>query len=216
MNYPNFNEERKLGRRGYKRVAGLDESGRGPLAGPVMVAAVIIRNTDGKRRRIKFFRKIKDSKKLTPRKREEWFCWLTSQINIKWATARVSEKAIDKINILEATRLAMKKAVKNLKRKIGQEPDFLIVDGNRDLPNIKISQKCIVKADEKVISCSAASIISKVKRDRIMERYHKQYPQYGFDKHKGYPTKRHRQMLRKYGPCKIHRKSFKPVKLMKS
>lgn len=205
MRYPNFREEKKLRRKGYRVVAGLDESGRGPLAASVVAAAVVINSS------FKFqvlgLEDLKDSKKLTPKKREEFYKILTNHPQIKWGIGRVSEKVIDKINILEATKLAMIKAIKKLKRK----PKFLIIDGNFKL-NLPIPQKSIIKADEKVFSCIAASIIAKVYRDRIMRRYHKKYPQYGFDKHKGYPTWQHRKMLKKHGPCKIHRKTFKPVK----
>ena len=154
--------------------------------------------------------KINDSKKLTPRKREKLFKILTNPPaggpQIKWGIGRVSEKVIDKINILEATKLAMKIAIQKLNKK----PKFLIIDGNFKI-NSSISQKSIIKADEKVFSCASASILAKVSRDRMMERYHQKYPQYGFDQHKGYPTKLHRKMLKKYGPCKIHRRTFKPV-----
>jgi ribonuclease HII len=198
MKYPNLNEEKKLWRKGFKRVVCLDEAGRGPLAGPVVAAAVsIIANCKLQ------IANLKDSKKLTPKKREEFFKILTKHPNIEWGIGRVSEKVIDKINILEATKLAMIKAIKKLKRK----PDFLILDGNFTI-DLGIPQKPIIKADEKVFSCSAASIIAKVTRDRIMVRYHKKYPQYGFDRHKGYPTKLHRRLLKKYGCCGIHRKTF--------
>ena len=209
MKYPTLNEEKRLWRKGFKRVACLDEAGRGCLAGPVVAAAVIIK--DKKLNRAKLLRlnldSINDSKKLSPKKREGFYKILTKHPQIKWGIGRVSEKVIDKINILEATKLAMEKAIKKIKPK----PDFLILDGNMKL-KINIPQKSIIKADEKVFSCAAASIIAKVTRDRIMERYHKKYPRYGFSKHKGYPTKMHRKKLKKYGPCKIHRKSFRPVK----
>jgi len=190
------------------------------LAGPVVAAAVIIdsriftnmaANITNKHSR-KFvpkfvdFRDVKDSKKLTPKKREELYSLITKNSNLEWGIGKVSEKVIDKINILEATKLAMEKAIDNLKTK----PDFLILDGNFRIDS-KIFQKPIIKADEKVFSCSAASIIAKVTRDRIMERYDKKYPRYGFKKHKGYPTKFHFRVLKKYGPCKIHRKTFWPV-----
>jgi len=201
MKYPNFREEKKLWRRGYERVVGLDEVGRGPLAGPVVAAAVIIiKNLKLKIKNLP----IRDSKKLSPKKREEFYKILTKNPNIEWGIGRVSERVIDKINILEATKLAMGKAINNLKSKI----DFLILDGNFRIKT-KIPQKSIVKADEKVFSCAAASIIAKVNRDKLMMRYHKKYPQYGFDKHKGYPTRLHRLMIKKHGFCKIHRKSFR-------
>jgi ribonuclease HII len=204
MEYPNLNEEKKLWKKGYKRVACLDEAGRGSLAGPVVVAVVMIK---------KFsifnfqFLKIRDSKKLTPKKREELYKFLKKCSDIEFAVVKVSEKIIDKINILEATKLAMKRAVEKLKVK----PECLILDGRTKI-NVKIPQKTIIGADEKVFSCACASIIAKVTRDRLMKRIHKKYPNYGFDNHKGYGTKMHKKMLRKYGPCKIHRKSFRPVK----
>jgi len=215
MKYPNLKEEKKLWRKGYKRVAGLDESGRGPLAGPVIAAAMRIKpRLNSKFKHLQ----LKDSKKLTPKKREEFYKFLIKNPAIEWGIGRVSEKVIDKINILEATKLAMKKAFKNLNCKLQiancRKVAFLILDGNFKL-DLPIPQKSIIKADEKVFSCAAASVIAKVTRDRIMKRYHKKYPRYGFDKHKGYPTRLHRRMLKKYGPCKIHRKSFKPVKACK-
>lgn len=217
MKYPTLQEEKRLWKKGYKRVACLDEAGRGPLAGPVVAAATIVKNPkkpygeqSGKLRNLD----IKDSKKLSPKKREELFKILTNPPaggpQIKWGIGRVSEKVIDKINILEATKLAMKRAVEKLSKK----PNFLILDGKMKL-DLPISQKSIIKADEKVFSCAVASILAKVTRDKMMERYHQKYPKYGFDRHKGYPTKLHRKMLKKYGPCKIHRKSFKPVKACK-
>jgi len=199
----NFKEENRLWRKGYKRVAGLDEAGRGPLAALVVAAVVCVNPKRHKALKTKMAG-IKDSKKLSPKKREEFYQLITKSPAIKWGIGRASEKVIDRINILEATKLAMNRAVKNLKKK----PDFLILDGKMEL-DLPISQKSIVKADEKVFSCQAASIIAKVRRDRLMRRYHKRYPQYGFDRHKGYPTKHHRKMLKKYGSCKIHRKSFR-------
>lgn len=182
-------------------MACLDESGRGPLCGPVVAAAVMIKKFPISNFQ---FSGINDSKKLTAKKREEFYKILTKHQQIQWGIGRVSEKVIDKINIFQATKLAMKKAVQKLKKK----PNFLILDGKIKL-NLPVPQKSIVKADEKVFSCMAASIIAKVTRDRIMQRYHKKYPSYGFDKHKGYPTKYHRKMLKKYGRCAIHRLSFK-------
>ena len=221
---PSLAPEKKLWRKGYKRVAGLDEAGRGPLAGPVVAAVVMIKmsksNLKSKILNLKSnFKGIKDSKKLTPKKREEFYKLIVKSPFWEWGVGRVSEKVIDKINILEATKLAMVKAVKKLKRK----PDFLILDGNFILPakalakagiNKSITQKSIVKADEKVFSCALASILAKVWRDRIMQRYHRKFPGYGFDKHKGYGTKQHFKMLKKYGPSLIHRLTFTPVKKM--
>jgi len=207
---PNFQVEKRLWKKGYKTIAGLDESGRGSLCGPVIAAAVsIIPNS-------KFLiPKLRDSKKLTPKQRDRFYKALTKHPAVKWGTGRVSEKVIDKINIKNAAELAMEKALKNLEKKIGKKTDFLIIDGNQ-LKNYKLktkNYKLIIKADEKVFSCAVASILAKVTRDRIMKKIHKKYPKYGFEKHKGYPTKLHCQMLKKYGLCKVHRKSFKPVRI---
>jgi len=206
MKKPSFQEEKKLKKKGYEKIAGLDEAGRGCLAGPVVAAAAIIDWRMFFQRR-GVFKNVNDSKKLSPKKREELYKILTNHPAIEWGIGCVSEKVIDRINILEATKLAMEKAIHRLKSK----PDFLILDGRMSL-NLKTSQKSIVKADEKVFSCAAASIIAKVTRDRIMGKEAKKYPLYGFDKHKGYPTEYHRKMLKKNGSSKIHRKTFQPVK----
>ncbi|XOB46276.1 MAG: ribonuclease HII [Candidatus Nealsonbacteria bacterium] len=216
MRYPNFSEEKKLWKKGFKKVVGLDEAGRGPLSGPVVAAAVLIKSIRKIRAKFVDIRDVKDSKKLSPKKREELYKILINHPQIKWGIGKVSEKVIDKINILEATKLAMKRAVKNLEKKIKKKKrlnliEFLILDGRMKL-DLDILQKSIIKADNKVFSCAAASIIAKVSRDRMMRRYGKKYPQYGFSKHKGYATKLHLKRLKKYGPCSIHRKSFRPVK----
>lgn len=228
-------EEKKLRKKGYKKVACLDEAGRGCLAGPVVVSAVVITtaNIENQKSKIKnILKEVKDSKKLSARKREELYEILTKHHQIEWAIGRISEKVIDKINILEATKWAMKMAVKRLERKLKESQnnifsngrrkrcyqeagvDFLILDGKLTL-DLPIAQKSIIKADEKIVSCQIASIIAKVTRDRIMKRYHLKYPKYRFDKHKGYPTKLHLKMMRKYSFCEIHRRSFKPVKKIK-
>ncbi len=226
MENPNFNEEKKLWRRGYKLVVGLDEAGRGPLAGPVIACAITVRQIPNSKFQAL---KLRDSKQLTEKQREKFYKILTRNSDIEWGVGIVSEKIIDKINILEATKLAMKKAVKNLEKKINlkknikkqscqilrdrvksdmkKSAEFLIVDGKMNL-NITLPQKSIIKADKKVFSCAAASIIAKVTRDRIMKKYDKKYPQYGFKKHKGYPTRAHFAVLQRLGPCPIHRKSF--------
>jgi len=238
VRYPNLKEEKKLWKKGFKLVVGLDEAGRGPLAGPVVAAAVIVKKvvktttlpppSHAERGPLSSL-PIRDSKKLSPEKREEIYKILTKVSWLEWAIGRVSEKVIDRINILEATKLAMEKAIKNLEKKYSHgririsrdkkpserfsHADFLILDGKMKI-NSDIPQKSIVKADNKVFSCSIASILAKVSRDRIMKRYDKKYPQYGFNIHKGYPTKFHLKMLKKYGPCKIHRQTFYPVKTL--
>jgi len=220
MRYPNFNEEKKLWDQGNKFVVGLDESGRGPLAGPVVAVALMI-NINPKKysdilNKVRIFLKIKDGKKLSEEKRQGWNEKIINHKNIQWGIGVVSEKIIDKINILEATKLAMEKALKDLScksdgRRIGRTADFLLIDGNFKI-NSQTPQKSIIKADEKVFSCTAAGIIAKVARDRIMIRLHKKYPRYGFKNHKGYGTQLHLQKLKRFGPCPIHRKSFSPVR----
>lgn len=237
MKYPSLKEEKKLWKRGLKKVVCLDEAGRGSLAGPVVAVAVMIINSQFETRNPKQYLNsnfrnakpvsdfvlrasnlnLRDSKKLSPKAREKFYKILTTHPGILWAIGKVSEKIIDKINILEATKLAMKKAIKNLNYKLkiaNCKIDCLILDGNFKI-DLPIPQKSIIKADEKVFSCAIASILAKVIRDRIMMKYHKKYPQYRFDLHKGYPTRLHLRMLKKYGPCEIHRKSFGPVRTCK-
>jgi ribonuclease HII len=235
MRYPNLKEEKKLWKKGFKVVVGLDEAGRGPLAGPVVAAAVSIKNPKSqipnpKHKGFGHLKignwnlfgiwnlefgnlRIRDSKKLTPKQRGKLYKLITKCPFVEWGIGKVSERIIDKINIKNAAELAMEKALKNLEKKIKKKADFLIIDGNHiNSKNLKArNHKLIVKGDEKVLSCAIASIIAKVTRDRIMEKYAEKFPEYGFEKHKGYPTKFHLKMLRKYGPCKIHRKSFLPV-----
>lgn len=204
----NLGEEEGLWAAGYKMVAGVDEAGRGPLAGPVVAAAVLVGKKSKENKKLKVLQeKVRDSKKLSSLQREEIFRAISDCPGIKWAAASVSEKIIDKINIKNAAELAMEKTVK----KLGRPPDFLIIDGNA-LKNKwlkKIKHKLVVGGDGKVFSCAAASIMAKVTRDRMMKKYHKKYPHFGFDKNKGYPTKFHYEALKEKGPCKIHRKSFR-------
>ncbi len=204
--------EKRLKKRGCKIIVGLDEVGRGALSGSVTAAAVSVQKFSIFNSQ--FSKELKDSKKLSPRKREKIFRILRNLSGVEWGIGRVSEKIIDKINVFQATKLAMKRAIDNLiskNKKQNVKIDFLLIDGNFSI-NSDISQKSIVKGDEKVFLIKLASIIAKVSRDKSMLRYHKQYPKYRFDKHKGYGTRLHFKMLRKYGPCKIHRKSFSPMK----
>ncbi len=182
-------------------IIGLDEAGRGPLAGPVVAVAVRIKKINDFN---KFGLKITDSKKMSPIKRIELCRFFSVNPVIEWGMGTVSEKRIDKINILEATKIAMQKSLK----KINYNNSLLIIDGNFEI-KADCEQKSIIKADEKIIECSIASIIAKVKRDEIMEKYHRKYPWYGFDSNKGYGTKKHFNAVKKHGLCQIHRKSFK-------
>lgn len=180
-------------------MAGVDEAGRGPLAGPVVAAAIIFPPDY-------FNGEVRDCKKLSSRKREELFNLLKEKA-LSWSVALVPPKEIDEINILSASLEAMRKAVLKLKVR----PDLILVDGIHKIPLLDIPQKVIPKGDELCFAISAASIIAKVVRDRIMCAWDKVYPEYGFSKHKGYPTKEHRAALLRYGPSPIHRKSFKGV-----
>jgi len=202
---PDFCREEKLFKKGYKNIAGIDEVGRGPLAGPVVAAAIIFSRNKLLNKLLEIG--IRDSKLLSPKKRE-YLAELILEKCHSWSTGVVSEETIDKINILEASMLAMKKAVEKLKIK----PDFLLIDGNHTIANYPVSQIAIPRADQYVFSVSAASIVAKVTRDKILVDLDKKYPAYGFAQHKGYGTKFHLEMLKKIGPCEIHRKSFSPIK----
>ncbi|MDP2664680.1 MAG: ribonuclease HII, partial [bacterium] len=212
MRYSTLEEERRLWKNGYRLVAGIDEVGRGPLAGPVVACAVAMINSKFEYRNQKQYQnlnvqnlKLRDSKQLSAKQREELYKILINHRALEWGKARVYPSVIDRINIFHATKLAMKRALENLQKKLqNRAVDFVILDGNMTL-DISIPQKAIVKADEKVLICAAASIIAKVKRDRLMNRYHKKYALYGFDKHKGYGTKLHIATLKKHGLCDIHR-----------
>ncbi|MBW2599431.1 MAG: ribonuclease HII [Deltaproteobacteria bacterium] len=188
--------ELRASRRGFDAIAGVDEAGRGPLAGPVVAAAVIFPSgyTNGE---------IRDSKKLTPRKRETLYKIIGDDA-ISIGLGAIEASAIDRINILQATLAAMKMAVLNLPT----QPDYILIDGINNI-NISIPQETIIRGDSLSVSVAAASIIAKVSRDQIMDRYHVLYPQYNFLKNKGYGTKEHREAVKKYGRCKIHRRSFR-------
>lgn len=177
----------------------MDEAGRGPLAGPVVAAAIILPS--------EFFHDdVRDCKKLSPDKREKLFDLLKEHA-LSWAVGLATPEEIDRMDILSASLEAMRRAVLRLKVK----PDILLVDGIHRIPSLDIPQKAIPKGDELCFAISAASIIAKVIRDRIMCALDKVYPEYGFSKHKGYPTKEHKLALMRYGPSPIHRKSFKGV-----
>lgn len=182
--------------KGYQVIAGIDEVGRGPLAGPVVACAVILPPKCS-------ILGINDSKKLSPTKREEFFDKIKKEA-LAVGIGIMSPETIDCINILQATYKAMEEAIKGL----STSPQILLIDGNNKIPNILIPQQTIIKGDERSISIAAASIIAKVTRDRLMDAYHELYPQYGFIKNKGYGTKEHIDAIKAYGLCPIHRKSF--------
>ena len=198
---PNLFFEKNLVESGYKYVAGVDEAGRGPLAGPVVAAAVILPEEFSSNQ-------LNDSKKLSSSKREKIYNELMNvDSKVISAFAVIDEVVIDKINILRATHMAMAQASSNL----SIEPSFVIIDG-MPIKDFPFNNESIIKGDSKSLSIAAASVIAKVERDRIMLNYSKEYPEYKFEKHKGYGTKLHLDALKKFGPCKIHRKSFAPVK----
>ena len=181
---------------------GVDEAGRGPLAGPVVACAAVLPRTFRDRR-------IDDSKKLTPRRRNVLYDHLRPRV--RWAFGLGTVDLIDERNILQATHHAMKLAVANLLRRYpGLSPDLILVDG-RPVPDLGFPQKAVPGADGKSASVAAASILAKVFRDRIMTALERSYPQYGLARHKGYPTREHKRRLARFGPAKIHRKSFSPV-----
>ena len=186
---------------GFKSLAGVDEAGRGPLAGPVVASAVIVRD-------FSFDHPVNDSKKLTPRQRERAFeeilrkCWVGIGV--------VEHHVIDQINILQAAMRAMEEAV----RKLPENPDMVLIDGP-SLPGIGVCpQTPIIDGDAKSFSVACASVAAKVTRDRMMDYYDQVYPVYGFAKHRGYGTPEHLDALKKFGPCRIHRRTFEPVRSM--
>lgn len=187
--------EQKAISNGYSAVCGVDEAGRGPLAGPVCAAAVILPPDT-------IIEGVNDSKKLSEKKREALFD-VIKENSVSYSIAFATVDEIENLNILNATMLAMKRAVEGLDFKA----DFAMIDGNR-LPDLDIPAEYIIKGDAKSMSVACASILAKVSRDRLCYQYAEEYPQYGFDKHKGYGTKQHREAIIKYGPCPYHRMSF--------
>ena len=205
---PTLVEEEKMWRNG-QYIIGVDEAGRGPLAGPVMAAAVFIIINDKYEELLNLG--VNDSKKLSPKKRDKIYEALTSHPLVLWSVGEASEKEIDEINILRASLLAMRKAVEKLidkNNRLERENFSVYIDGREVIPNLTANQKSIINGDAKVFSIAAASIIAKVTRDRLMLKYAEKYPQYGFEKHKGYGTKQHYEMIQKHGICRIHRRTF--------
>lgn len=196
----NFAFERPLWDKGIRYIAGVDEAGRGPLAGPVVAAAVIL-SPDLE------IKGLNDSKKLSPARREALYK-VIKETAIGIGFARVSNQAIDRTNIWRANLLAMKKAVEDLPF----PPEYIFIDGPRHRIELDIPQVGIKEGDARCASVAAASIVAKVLRDRIMVAYHRKYPDYCFNAHKGYGTKKHFKLLREIGPCPIHRFSFYPLK----
>ena len=192
-----YTEEENLRKRGFELIAGTDEAGRGPLAGPVVAAAVIF-SADLKNPH------ITDSKQLNGLEREQLYVEIKNNA-LSWTVGVVGWRQIDEMGILNASKLAMRQAI----LKLDPAPDFILSDAV-GLNIMGIPQKAVVKADESIFCVAAASILAKVHRDRLMLNYHKKFPEYGFDQHMGYATKVHLDAIKKHGACQIHRKSFSP------
>ena len=184
-------------------ICGVDEAGRGPLVGSVVAGAVVL---DPNQPIIG----LRDSKKLSPPRREKLYAEIMQKARA-WGVGQASPGEIDTLNILQATMLAMRRAIEALSERLGEWPSKALIDGNR-CPILPIASEAIIKGDAKEPAISAASIIAKVTRDQQMQVLHTQYPQYGFNQHMGYPTEVHMQALKQYGPCEEHRRTFAPVR----
>ena len=215
---PTLAFEKEAKRLGYRIVIGVDEAGRGPLAGPVVAAAVRYRSDSlvFPSEADRYVRLIRDSKTLSERQREDAYRWIVE--HFETGIGIVDVETIDRVNILQATFLALQQAVDEVLKKCVQEsesmgniPVYVLVDGNRAIPHVAYSQQTIVRGDAQVVSIAAASIVAKVTRDRLMRDFENTYPKYGFAQHKGYGTAQHLEALRQHGPCPIHRCSFAPV-----
>ena len=189
-------DEEKLHSNGVKLIAGIDEAGRGPLAGPVVVGIAIMPENS-------MIEGVNDSKKVSEKKREKLYDLITQEA-MAWNVGIADQNEIDEINILNATKLALTRAIDGLKIK----PDLILVDALTNINTLGIPYKSIIKGDAKEYSIAAASILAKVTRDRMMREYDEIYPQYGFSGHKGYGTAKHIAAIKEYGPCILHRKSF--------
>jgi ribonuclease HII len=225
MKISTFEWEKKLvTQEKFSFVIGTDEAGRGPLAGSVVACSAVRRENDWDGELTKEWDLVRDSKKLSPKQREKAFDFIHKNFYIGIGIS--NHRTIDEINILEATFLAMKKSLTDLYAKINQDlaqkkqesihriqdsKYIVLVDGNKQIPNLSLYQKAVIGGDGVVKTISAASIIAKVTRDRLMLEAHQQYPQYGFDRHKGYGTKMHMEALKQFGPCEIHRQTFEPM-----
>jgi ribonuclease HII len=203
-----FEFERVLWRQNVARVAGVDEAGRGPLAGPVVAAAAILPAKWAETGLPRELEGLNDSKQLTEIQREKFFAFITACGEIEFAIAEIDAAIIDKINILQATHRAMNAAL----AKLNPPPQHALVDG-RPVKTMRVPQTAIVKGDARSYSIAAASVLAKVTRDRLMREFDRQWPAYGFAGHKGYGTARHLAAIAAHGPCPIHRRSFAPLKL---
>lgn len=198
-------QEETLNRKGFSFICGVDEVGRGPWAGPITACAVVIERNDYKFKKLKKMG-VRDSKKLDEEKREIFFNILTNDSEIDYSLGWVSCKEIDKLGMAEANNLVLKRAIRGLKIK----PDYVLSDGFL-IKKLGLKKEKVIKGDSKILTIAAASIIAKVSRDRYMVELSKKYAHYGFEKHKGYGTKKHQEAIKQFGLCPEHRKSFKPI-----
>lgn len=206
VEHARLHHERRLLAEGCLRIAGVDEVGRGPLAGPVVAAAVMLPESWLRGGMPRGLAALDDSKRLSPRQREAFHRQLTSSDQVRFGVAILAAEVIDRLNILRATHAAMVEAL----RQLDPEPGHVLVDGLA-VAAITQAQTAIVGGDGLSYSIAAASVVAKVTRDRLMLGYHERWPAYGFARHKGYPTREHLQALARLGPCPIHRRSFAPV-----
>ena len=201
---PHKTLERQLFKSGYRRVVGVDEVGMGCLAGPVVVCAAAF-TEEFYQRSHRQLHGLRDSKLLNAAQREAYAEILMQSPGVRFAISQCSPSVIDKLNIYQASRLAMRRAL----AKLGLPSETMVlVDGNKKVPGLTLSQEAIIKGDRKVFAIACASVVAKVFRDKLMDRAAKKYPQYGFEKHKGYGTKQHQVALRNFGPSALHRRSF--------
>ncbi len=205
MQYPTLELEENLWREGYKYIIGIDEAGRGPWAGPLGIAGVLI--TSPKQR----IEKVRDSKTLSQKQKEE-LCEKVTQKSEAFCTRLITPQLIDEVGIAQAVKIGMQDVVSEIEKQLGKTADFLIIDGSNVREVGRYPQKRINKGDALHYSIAAASILAKLGRDKIMFEAHKKYPEYGFDSHVGYGTKQHKEALERVGPCFIHRRSYKPIR----
>lgn len=192
--------EDNLRKEGYNLICGADEAGRGPLAGPVSVCAIIMKSDSQ-------LEWVNDSKKVTERRREILYDKIIED-SVAWSVQLISQQEIDEINILEATKKGLTLAIKDVIEQLGKKPDIMIVDALREIDTCGVTYQSIIKGDANCYTISCASILAKVTRDRVMREWDELYPQYGFAHNKGYGTANHITAIKKYGPCPLHRKTF--------
>jgi len=218
MILPTIEKEKEFQKKGFEIIIGVDEVGRGPLAGPVVASASWV-NPSILEEDFELRNLIRDSKKLSEKQRNKIYEFIQNSDDFVLGTGEVSVEMIDKINILNASLLAMRLAIDEVLTQIEtnyssvkSQKVCILIDGNKNIQNLELEQRLFAKGDQRIFSIAVASINAKVYRDKLMERYHQKFPDYGFNRHKGYGTKFHIEQLNKIGPCEIHRQSFAPVR----